>query len=47
MLTRKQAVDCLERLLDGPTPLRVTFPKRVTVLVAFAAWWQRLRVRLA
>ncbi len=39
-----RAAKLLLRLLEGRCPLRVTYPRRMAVVVAAVALWQRLRV---
>ena len=47
LIKSERAALRLERLLDGPVPLRLTYPKRTRLLVAIAALVQRLRVAVA
>jgi NAD(P)-dependent dehydrogenase (short-subunit alcohol dehydrogenase family) len=44
MITTERAAERLEGLLEGPVPLRMTYPKRMAVVVAGVAWFQNLRV---
>jgi NAD(P)-dependent dehydrogenase (short-subunit alcohol dehydrogenase family) len=44
MITTARAAERLERLLEGAVPLRLTYPKRMAVVVAGVACFQNLRV---